>query len=288
MVSRVHLFLLLTLALLLGCRVSPADSSASAGPADLQAQQITAAPEVPTPTATAAPAVTSGEAGFSTLAAPSPTFTSSPIPFAKLCSPLADHPLEILPSIISDPYDPPPNNQDGRHMGVDFSYYQWRDRDTIQGVAVQSVLSGVVAGAFVSDTIPYGFAVIIETPLDRLAPQWLNNLETAGHQSIYIQYAHLANPPEVIRGEDILCGQKIGVVGQTGGEGTPYLIPHLHIEMRLGPAGVRFEEMGYYDTRVSEQARQTYLRWRLGGEFEHFDPMFILEKGTSTSDSLVP
>lgn len=231
---------------------------------------------------------TSTETGKESLAQLEPEVTSTAMPMRELCSPLAEHPLTVLPTIVSDPYNPPPGAQDGRHMGVDFSYYQWQDRDTIAGVPVQAVLAGVVSGAFSNNNIPYGYGVIIETPLTAVDPEWLTGVETTGFDSLYVLYAHLEGVPEVQMGVRIGCGQVIGSVGQTGGEGTPYLIPHLHVEMRLGPAGEQFEEIGYYDTRVSERAREIYVRWRLSGEFRHFDPMLVFENANSGEKSLYP
>lgn len=193
-----------------------------------------------------------------------------------LCTPLDGHPLEILPDIVSDPYNPPLNNQDGRHMGVDFSYYTWGERDTIKGVPVHSIFPGVVAGVFAQDTIPYGYAVIVESTLEQAPLERFSELGITTGESVYVMYAHMDQPPQVIPDQEVACGELLGFVGQTGGESTPYLIPHLHVEMRLGPPGERFEEMGFYDTRLSELARQTYLRWRLSGTFRHFDPMLVL------------
>lgn len=193
-----------------------------------------------------------------------------------MCSPLAGHPLELLPDIVSDPYAPPPNDREGRHMGVDFSYYQWQDRDTIAGVEVQSIFSGIVAGVLKENDIPYGYAVFMESDLNALPEPIFEKLQVTDGDALYILYAHLQAAPMVILGQQVACGDILGLVGQTGGVDTPYAIPHLHIEMRLGPGGWRTTEMGFYDTRLSDYARETYLLWRTSGEFRHFDPMLIL------------
>ncbi len=83
----------------------------------------------------------------------------------------------------------------------------------------------------------------------------------------------IAVPPFEI-GDIVTCGQILGKVGQSG-----YNIPvaHLHIETRLGPQGAKFKPMAYYDTQAVTAENESYLRWRISGEFEHFDPMLIFE-----------
>jgi murein DD-endopeptidase MepM/ murein hydrolase activator NlpD len=161
-------------------------------------------------------------------------------------------------------------------MGVDFSYYTLGERDTIKGVVVQSIFPGRVAAAFTTDTIPYGYAVVVETQIEDIKAVFPAGVTIDTQDSLYVMYAHLDQPPQVTPGEEVRCGTHLGFVGQTGGVSTPYLIPHLHVEMRVGPRDQRFDEMGFYDTRLSEAARQSYQRWRLSGEFRHFDPMLIL------------
>jgi murein DD-endopeptidase MepM/ murein hydrolase activator NlpD len=193
-----------------------------------------------------------------------------------MCSPLAGHPLDLLPDIVSDPYHPPPNGREGRHMGVDFSYYQWQDHNTIAGVEVQAIFAGKVAAVLDDNHIPYGYTAIVATPLKSLPSAWLEKLPVENEDTLYVLYAHMQAIPQVSIGEAVTCGQILGLVGQTGGEDTPYTIPHLHIEMRLGTEGWQTDEMGFYDTRLSDAARETYLLWRTSGEFRHFDPMLLL------------
>ncbi len=195
---------------------------------------------------------------------------------SQICTPLAGHSIEDLLDIVSDPYNPPPLGKDGRHMGVDFSYYPREGRNGIAGVPVQAMLPGKVVGVF-DNQIPYGFAVMIETKLDQLPAEWFENIEQSLHPtSLYSLYAHLQEFPELAFDASVYCGEQIGRVGSTGGVGTPYAIPHLHLEMRFGPPDARFEEMGFYDTRISETARQNYLTWRTSGSFTHFDPLIFI------------
>src|SRR3990170_505615 len=114
----------------------------------------TALPSLSAPTATQPePAATSMPTATLT-ATDEPTVTFTPEPVFKMCSPLADHPLDELPEIIGDPYNPPPPGREERHHGVDFGYYHWRERGTMLGEAVQSALPGGVASVL-DDHYPY-------------------------------------------------------------------------------------------------------------------------------------
>ncbi len=193
------------------------------------------------------------------------------IPF-EICSPLSLHPLEELRLITSDPYRPPPPGKEERHHGIDFSYYRYGDRISIQGVGVQAVLPGKVVMSLV-DSYPYGNVVIIETPLSMLPAEVSALLPTQeGGESVYTLYAHMDQPPLVILGEEVKSCQALGQVGQSGNA----YEPHLHLEMRVGPADAIFYSMGFYRAQDTEEERSNYIRWRTGGEFNHFDPMLIL------------
>lgn len=210
--------------------------------------------------------------------APTPMVNSSQtapaatdVPSFELCSPLEIHSLQELPDIISDPYNPPPPGREERHHGVDFSYYRRGERLSIQGVGVQSVLSGNVAAAL-AGSFPYGNIVIIETLGADLPEGWDERLGLAAGESLYILYAHLEEAPLVDPGETVGVCQPLGTVGMSGNAG----IAHLHLETRRGPSGAVFAEMQYYDTRASESAQQNYELWRTSGVFRHFNPMDLL------------
>lgn len=190
----------------------------------------------------------------------------------QVCSPLAATPLEMLGEIISDPYNPPPPGRDERHQGVDFAYYQRFGRDSIAGETVQALLPGVVAFAQ-GDRLPYGNVVIIETLPDVLPVEITAQLDLQPGEALYLLYAHLQEEPFVVQEQSVACGQPIGLAGQTG-----YNIPvaHLHLEVRIGPAGVRFGGMAFYDTRATQAEMDTYQRWRMSGEFRHLDPMRLV------------
>jgi murein DD-endopeptidase MepM/ murein hydrolase activator NlpD len=202
--------------------------------------------------------------------------TSQPVPL--LCSPLAETSLEELPEIVSDPYHPPPMGKDDRHQGVDFSYYRRGERLSIEGEIVQSILPGKVA-TVLADRLPYGNMVMIETPQEGLDPRMVEWLGLAAGESLYHLYAHLGETPEVELGQSVECGQTLGIVGKTGYN---IINPHLHLELRIGPAGTVFENMAFYDTRATPEEMENYRRWRMSGEFQHLDPMalfdFYLEK----------
>jgi murein DD-endopeptidase MepM/ murein hydrolase activator NlpD len=170
---------------------------------------------------------------------------------------------------LSQPYDPPPPGRDERHHGTDFAYYNHAGRTAIAGEGVQAIMKGHVAAA-IQDRLPYGNMVIIETPNEILPSEIIEALEIPTGVSIYHLYAHFDDTPLVTLGQEITCGQILGYVGQTG-----YIIPvpHLHLETRLGPPGISFESMAFFDLQATEEENSNYQRWRTGGEFQHFDPM---------------
>jgi len=189
----------------------------------------------------------------------------------RLCSPLVGEALEDLWLITSDPYSGPPPGSDARHEGVDFSYYRRGERETIQGAGIQAVLSGWVATALVG-TFPYGNFVILETPA-YLLPEGLSEVLSLGEgQSLYTVYAHMESGPRVSIGEWVEACTLLGNVGRSGNAN----VAHLHLETRIGPAGAVFFQMGYYRPENTEAEKESYLRWRIGGEFRHFDPMILL------------
>lgn len=200
-----------------------------------------------------------------------PTLPSPTQEAVKLCSPLGMHPLEELPMILSDPYDPPPPGREERHHGVDFGYYHFQDRDSMLGEPVQAVLSGKAA-AVIDDLYPYGNMVIIETQHDQISQGIRVVINIAESESLYILYAHLDKPPMVGLGDQVQACQPIGEVGMSGNAD----IPHLHLETRLGPPGTVFISMRFYDTRASIEEMENYRLWRTSGVYRHFDPMILL------------
>ena len=231
-------------------------------------------------------------------AAPSPTLTPAPSPTIQAfqaCSPLLGIASQDLPGIISNPYNPPPLGSDDPHQGVDL--VQVQNGIALSGLPVQAVLPGRVA-LVVSDRFPYGNALLVETPLDALPAAWLDALHLPAvpatpekrtaltcptpaapatmsfeKRSLYLLYAHLLEAPAVTIGDRIECGQVIGAIGSSGNA----LNPHLHLEVRLGPAGVRFPGMAHYDTSASSEEMAAYCQWRVSGAFLTIDPLLLFQ-----------
>lgn len=248
----------------------------------------------PAPTASA----TRAAAAAQTLPPASPT----PAPEAAVCSPLEGIEIGELesPDLLKNPFDPPQPGMDGGHQGVDFAYWTRGERSSMLGHPVQAVLSGKVA-AVLPLRQPYGNAIIIETPLNTLPPGWLTLVpiptpaptsasipalycpaggEADGLQasafpadySVYLLYAHLDLPPQASAGQEIACGEVIGLAGTTGNS----VNIHLHLETRLGPSGAVFTSMGHYDNAATPLEMSNYCAWRVSGLFQMFDPMRLL------------
>jgi murein DD-endopeptidase MepM/ murein hydrolase activator NlpD len=233
-----------------------------------------------------------------------PLPTETPIPptptpdyIDLICSPLEGESLAELPEIITQPYKTPRAANDDGHQGVDFAFYRHKDFVGIEGMPVTAALEGEVV-TILYDKYPYGYAVIIETPLDSLDPAILTALSLPEIQptiapdprvncppdgkltftlsdtrrSLYVLYGHLKDIPDVAVGDQIACGQKIGLVGNTGYSSNP----HLHFETRVGPSGARFESMAYYTVQSTEAERYNYCIWRVSNQFQLFDPMILL------------
>lgn len=252
----------------------------------------TATVELPTATPTLQPTNT---------ATPLPP-TATAIPYTSISSPLQNISLDELNSINTNAFDPPPAGFDEPHQGIDYSYFRFEnemmnDSDGIEGLEILAVLDGTVA-TVINDRLPYGNAVIIETPLDLLPPEWLAALsfpEIAptlvpdprhncpdlvdsadwddANRSLYLVYAHMQNSPQLAVGQKVTSGEIIGQVGNTGDSTNP----HLHFEIRLGPGGASFSSMAKYDTRASIEEMANYCTWRISDRFQVLDPALILQ-----------
>lgn len=231
--------------------------------------------------------------------------TPTPVPLAtstegagpRLCSPLEGMPLSDLPKFISSPFEPATLGQDNGHHGVDFAFYRYGDRVGMTGTPIHAVIAGVVT-LTLEDTWPYGYVIIIETPLEDLPSEWLPGLKipepiatvvpgvsaltlppiTAtpawndASRSLYVLYAHLNEPPMHKRGDVITCGELLGVVGNTGRSSAP----HLHVELRVGPADLSMTSMEHYDNGATDEEMFNYYTWRVSGLFQVFDTMNLL------------
>jgi murein DD-endopeptidase MepM/ murein hydrolase activator NlpD len=197
--------------------------------------------------------------------------------------------------MITNPFNPPPPGSDDPHQGVDFSDLG-DSQIALQGRGVQAVLPGQVA-AVIADRFPYGSALLVETLLEALPSSWFETLDLPApaptlaavpaltcppidaleydpqSRSLYLLYAHLEAPPGFEPGQPVTCGQEIGAVGMSGNA----LNPHLHLEARIGPAGIRLESLAHYDNSAAEQEMANYCLWRVSGLFQLVDPLLLWE-----------
>ena len=223
--------------------------------------------------------------------------TPTPDYIESICSPLDQVTLAELNDIITQPYKTPrPKNDDGHH-GVDFAFFRFNDIVGIEGLPIDAALPGEVV-TIINDRDPYGYGLIVETQLDELDPALAAafdlpevqptvvpdprvNCPPSGEltftlseteRSVYILYGHLKDPPVVQVGDQVACGQQLGLVGNSGMSSNA----HLHFETRIGPSGARFDSMAYYTLQSSEAERYNYCVWRVSNLFELFDPMILL------------
>jgi murein DD-endopeptidase MepM/ murein hydrolase activator NlpD len=229
---------------------------------------------------------------------PEPTATSTPTPEFKVCSPLEGLTLEDLPPIMKNAMATPHPGTDDGHQGVDLAYYSLGGRKQMLEHPIQSVLTGKVVGV-VNNHDPYGNMIMIESEegtfpaslLDSIAaPQPVATIEpakmslncptleappaweTETRRSLYLLYAHLNKPTTLKMGDTVKCGDVIGEVGTTGWS----VNPHLHLEVRIGPAGAGFTQMGHYYANASAEEMHNYCTWRASGLFGLIDPMRLL------------
>jgi murein DD-endopeptidase MepM/ murein hydrolase activator NlpD len=215
---------------------------------------------------------------------------------ARVCSPFPGASQAELVAAISNPFNPPPPGSDDPHQGVDLAVQQ--EGIALAGAPALAVLSGSVA-MVTADRFPYGYALLIETPIEALPPDVLAeiHLSTAAPtlapdlalncpaitpeplwdpsaRSLYVLYAHLESQPAFGLGDRIECGQTLGRIGQSGNA----LNPHLHLETRLGPAGARFISMAHYDNTATLEEMGNYCVWRVSGVFQLLNPLDLLRQ----------
>lgn len=257
----------------------------------------------PTPTATLVPATETAApqptATFTPSPQPTATDTPTPDPSAgfNLSSPLQFVELGQLQEIVSNEFVLPSPGMDDGHHGTDFSYYSFNGQNMMEGTELYSMMPGRVAGITIKGE-PYGNAVIIETPLTSIPPDFLAKLSepvqmtpypfnsrlengceslktqswTIWPESIYLMYGHLKEIPPVTLGQQVKSGELIGLVGNTGNSGNP----HLHLEMRWGPGGTNFASMSHYDGSATDEQRLEYCTWRISGKYVMMDPMEVI------------
>lgn len=229
---------------------------------------------------------------------PNPTQQVNDLPqdAPRICSPLAGLSLADLKAGIANPYDPPAAGLDGPHQGIDLADLEPNNRYAREGLAVQAVLAGKVA-AVIDDRFPYGNALLIETSLTDLPPAILEGIDLPAVQppqlphpalscpelplpdwdfrtrSLYLLYAHLQHAPQLAVEDKVACEQPIGAIGSSGNA----LNPHLHLEIRVGPAGARFASLAHYDSSASLEEMANYCAWRVRGIFQLVNPLLLLQ-----------
>ncbi len=221
----------------------------------------------------------------------SPTPTTEPF---MVCSPLEDETFDSLSLILTKGIELPAHfGQDFGHPGLDFAYFQRDDRASIQGIEIYAILSGTVA-LTLEDNYPYGYTVMIETPMKNLPAVMQAALmegylpvpddveyqyncpdvptpTLTGEYSLYHLYAHMEEPPDFAIGDSVTCGQLLGTVGNTGWSSNP----HLHLETRLGPSGLDITTMAHYEAAITEEQMSNYCLWRSSGYYQVVDPFDI-------------
>ena len=215
---------------------------------------------------------------------------------------MEDETFESLSLILVNPLDIPPFGQDVGHHGVDFAYFRRGERESIEGVEIYAILRGQTV-LTLPDDIPYGYTILIETPLSKL-PQDLQQTLMAGYlpipedpnyrlycpevenpavtteYSVYHLYAHMAARPAFESGDPIECGQFLGNVASTGYSSNP----HLHLETRLGPSGADFTAMAHYENTNTPEQMGNYCLWRMSGYYQLFDPFDLFDAADQPID----
>lgn len=248
---------------------------------------------VPSTTATFTPSPMPPTPSLSPTTLVLPTNTQGPV----VCSPLDEVEISDLSGLIVNRFAPPRPGSDDPHQGIDLSEIDPVYQLALEGQPVHAVMDGIVAGV-INDRFPYGNAILVETSLDLLPAEWkaARPIPTPapprdGHpsltcpdgehppnwdvsrRSLYLIFAHLKEPPVFQMGEKITCGQMLNSIGNSGNS----LNPHLHLELRIGPAGARVESMAHYTGSASPQEMYNYCLWRVSETFQLLDPMWLFE-----------
>jgi murein DD-endopeptidase MepM/ murein hydrolase activator NlpD len=253
---------------------------------------------IPSPDITTTlPAITRTSAGLLQTVASTARPSPSPTATLRVCSPLQGIPIDQIAAAVTNPYNPPPPGSDDPHAGADISDLIPGSQMARPGMPIQAILPGQVAMAQ-TNRFPFGSAILIETPLDQLPPAMVVGLHLpaplsapppksaltcpegvlkpawdAARRSLYVLYAHMQAAPEEKPGDRETCGQIIGKVGKSGNA----LNPHLHLEVRVGPAGARFTSIAHYDNSATLEEMAGYCAWSVGGQFQVIDPLTLLK-----------
>lgn len=248
------------------------------------------------PAASGTPALASPIPASATEVPPTPTWPDPPTESPEqvtpatleICPPLADMAWAELPDRTTNPFNPPRPGSDDPHQGVDIADFLPDTRVAISGRGIQAVLAGTVS-TVLDGRFPFGYGLIVETPLDQPLLQQLDlppphpeiplptTLTCSGSEgfmasgapdALYLMYAHMAALPGVQPGDALACGDAIGAIGESGNA----LNPHLHLEVRVGPAGASFPGMTHYNPSALPEEMDAYCAWRVSGLFRLVDP----------------
>lgn len=245
---------------------------------------------------------------------PPPTATMTATATAT-AFPLVDHAWSPLQGIATEdlrlitsydysvkyPFSEGPENNKN-HPAIDLGFYTTKyipsytgpELHTVDGWPIQAVLPGSVV-VTVNDLYPYGNMIMIETPLDSLAPEYLAGFDlpqpytqeeldlrfpcakdqapitwSEDSKSIYILYAHMKEPSALKTGVRVEGGEVIGAIGATGN--TSESVEHLHLEVRIGPSDAKFSTISAYFSSSTEEERYNYCIWALSEVFQSINP----------------
>jgi len=222
-------------------------------------------------------------------------FPTNTKPEFLICSPILGYSISDLTHAVSNPFNPPTRlGSDNPHQAIDIAVI--RNGISLSGDEVHAILPGNIAG-IVKNRFPYGNAVLIETSFEYLAKDLtiIKDFSTPAptlhphpsltcpeaevlpsldweNRSLYMLYAHLREISNLHLGNNVKCGDRIGIIGESGNA----LNPHLHIETRVGPSEARFNSISHYDSSATLEEMAGYCSWRVSGVFELIDPMIII------------
>lgn len=251
-----------------------------------------------TPAQTVTPVVTKPAPTATATLFPTPATAQVPLVNGSV-SPLQGIEISELRSITSNPFKfeypyVEASGSDYNHTGIDLAFFKFKDFTTVRGHPIQAVLPGKVVEAL-TERWPYGNMILIETPLNRLSPEYLAALALPApypeaeiatrssclpdparipwsqtETSLYIVYAHMESPSPFKAGDEVNAGAVIGAVGHSGNAIVG--AEHLHLEVRLGPSDAQFGTISDYKPESTEEERYNYCIWALSEVFQPIDP----------------
>ena len=102
--------------------------------------------------------------------------------------------LNELPGMIAgNVYQTPMPGRDSGHPGIDLAFYSHGSHKTMLGLPLKAAMAGRIA-AVLPDRYPYGNALIIEVPLEKVPPRWLANLNWPAVEATVVPDGRLTCP----------------------------------------------------------------------------------------------